>query len=116
MPLVSYSDGGYIQSGTILFWHLCMKIKSITAGGDYWFIVGPCPDSEAENVERRVKVGFHRQVSGLLILASEKKKTVVTSRETSWTTRSLNSLISMRKRRRSWLIPCLMSGEADYRY
>ena len=48
MPLVSYSDGGYIQSG-----------------GDYWFIVGPCPDTTDDNTEdnqeMRVKVGFHRQ-------------------------------------------------------
>ena len=35
--------------------------------------MGPCPDSEAENVERRVKVGFHRQVSGLFVMLQEKR-------------------------------------------
>ena len=33
--------------------------------------MGPCPDSEANNVERRVKVGFHRQVSGFLVKVQE---------------------------------------------
>ena len=33
--------------------------------------MGPCPDSEADHVERRVKVGFHRQVSGFLVKFQE---------------------------------------------
>ena len=64
MPLVSYSDGGYIKSGLHV---ICNKVSTVfisRAGGDYWFIVGPCPDSDAKNVETRVKVGFHRQVRG----------------------------------------------------
>eukprot|EP00092_Neocalanus_flemingeri_P033115 GFUD01036010.1.p1 GENE.GFUD01036010.1~~GFUD01036010.1.p1 ORF type:complete len:574 (+),score=141.78 GFUD01036010.1:180-1901(+) len=45
MPLVTYSDGGYVRSG-----------------GDYWFIVGPCPDViSEESREKHMKVGFHRQ-------------------------------------------------------
>ena len=45
MPLVTYSDGGYVKSG-----------------GDYWFIVGPCPDkTSGDQAEKHVKVGFHRQ-------------------------------------------------------
>ena len=43
MPLVSYSDGGYVQSG-----------------GEYYFIVGPTSDTILQG-ERRVKVGYHRQ-------------------------------------------------------
>ena len=47
MPLVSYSDGGYVQTG-----------------GEYYFIVGPTSDTSDTSVlqgERRVKVGYHRQ-------------------------------------------------------
>ena len=46
MPLVSYSDGGYVQTG-----------------GEYYFIVGPTSDISDTVLqgERRVKVGYHRQ-------------------------------------------------------
>merc|ERR1712203_861353 len=46
MPLVSYSDGGYVKTG-----------------GEYYFIVGPTSDTSDTLVqgERRVKVGYHRQ-------------------------------------------------------
>ena len=43
MPLVSYSDGGYVQTG-----------------GEYYFIVGPTSETVLQG-ERRVKVGYHRQ-------------------------------------------------------
>ena len=43
MPLVSYSDGGYVQTG-----------------GEYYFIVGPTSDTFPQG-ERKVKVGYHRQ-------------------------------------------------------
>ena len=37
----------------------------MSEGGDYWFIVGPCPDAktavEAGGQELKVKVGLHRQ-------------------------------------------------------
>ena len=44
MPLVSYSDGGYVQSG-----------------GEYYFIVGPAADTDGNNSDKKVKVGYHRQ-------------------------------------------------------
>ena len=44
MPLVSYSDGGYVKTG-----------------GEYYFIVGPTSDTSDMQGERRVKVGYHRQ-------------------------------------------------------
>ena len=43
MPLVSYSDGGYVQTG-----------------GEYYFIVGPTSETVLQG-ERKVKVGYHRQ-------------------------------------------------------
>merc|ERR1719233_749265 len=48
MPLVTYSDGSYVNSGS-----------------DYWFVVGPCEDvAQGHNqgsIRKSVKVGYHRQ-------------------------------------------------------
>ena len=44
MPLVSYSDGGYVQSG-----------------GEYYFIVGPAQSEDTPAADKKVKVGYHRQ-------------------------------------------------------
>ena len=50
MPLVTYSDGGYVKSG-----------------GDYWFIVGPTEDTTKSDTKNKrdqsLKIGFHRQGS-----------------------------------------------------
>ena len=44
MPLVSFSDGGYVQSG-----------------GEYFFIVGPAQTEDTPAADKKVKVGYHRQ-------------------------------------------------------
>ena len=44
MPLVTYSDGGYVKSG-----------------GDYWFIVGPTSSDTTNKESKSMKIGFHRQ-------------------------------------------------------